>query len=89
MLQNWMKDIRKRMTSILSRCYNRGESNEFTKYHRSVLEAKLYLGHEKENCIKQSTTEIILAKKVMHAKRKNEIYKHFFEKRPRAIIRCG
>lgn len=30
----------------LSRCYNRGESNEFTKYHRSVLEAKLYLGHD-------------------------------------------
>ncbi len=29
----------------LSRCYNRGESNECTKYHRSVLEAKLYLGH--------------------------------------------
>lgn len=28
-----------------SRCYNRGESNECTKYHRSVLEAKLYLGH--------------------------------------------
>lgn len=25
----------------------------------------------------------------MPAKRKNEIYKHFFEKRPRAIIRCG
>ena len=30
----------------LSRCYNRGENNEFTKYHRSVLEAKLYLGHD-------------------------------------------
>ena len=29
----------------LSRCYNRGEANEFTKYHRSVLEAKLYLGN--------------------------------------------
>ena len=29
----------------LSRCYNRGESDEFTKYHRSVLEAKLYLGN--------------------------------------------
>lgn len=29
----------------LNRCYNRGESNECTKYHRSVLEAKLYLGH--------------------------------------------
>ena len=29
----------------LSRCYNRGEADEFTKYHRSVLEAKLYLGN--------------------------------------------
>ena len=29
----------------LSRCYNRGESNEFIKYHRSMLEAKLYLGN--------------------------------------------
>ena len=28
----------------LSRTYNRGEDNEFVKYHRSVLEAKLYLG---------------------------------------------
>ena len=29
----------------LSRCYTRGEADEFTKYHRSVLEAKLYLGN--------------------------------------------
>ena len=29
----------------LSRCYNRGEADEFMKYHRSVLEAKLYLGN--------------------------------------------
>lgn len=29
------------------------------------------------------------AKKVMPAKRKNEIYKHFFEKLPRAIMRRG
>lgn len=35
----------KKNDTYLSRCYNRGESNEFTKYHRSVLEAKLYLGH--------------------------------------------
>lgn len=28
----------------LSRCYNRGENNEFVKYHRSVLEAKIYFG---------------------------------------------
>ena len=30
----------------LSRIYNRGEENEFVKYHRSVLEAKLYLGND-------------------------------------------
>lgn len=29
----------------LSRTYNRGEENEYIKYHRSVLEAKLYLGN--------------------------------------------
>ena len=29
----------------LSRCYNRGGVDEFIKYHRSVLEAKLYLGN--------------------------------------------
>ena len=29
----------------LSRCYNHGEADEFTKYHRSVLEAKLYPGN--------------------------------------------
>ena len=29
----------------LSRCYNRGEADEFTRYHRSVLEVKLYLGN--------------------------------------------
>ena len=28
----------------LSRCYNRGEADEFMKYHRSVLEAKIYFG---------------------------------------------
>lgn len=29
----------------LSRTYHRGEADEFVKYHRSVLEAKLYLGN--------------------------------------------
>ena len=29
----------------LSRCYNRGKENEFQKYHRSMLEAKIYLGN--------------------------------------------
>ena len=28
----------------LSRCYNKGGDNEFYKYHRSVLEAKIYFG---------------------------------------------
>lgn len=31
--------------NYLSRCYNRGTENEFTKYHRSVLEAKIYFGN--------------------------------------------
>ena len=35
----------KKNDSYLSRCYHRGEANEFIKYHRSVLEAKLYLGN--------------------------------------------
>ena len=36
---------RKKNDLYLSRCYNRGEAEEFRKYHRSVLEAKLYLGN--------------------------------------------
>ena len=28
----------------LSRCYNRGEDREYVKYHRSMLEAKIYFG---------------------------------------------
>ena len=35
----------KKNENYLSRCYNRGKENEFTKYHRSVLEAKIYLGN--------------------------------------------
>lgn len=35
----------KKNDSYLRRCYNRGEADEFIKYHRSVLEAKLYLGN--------------------------------------------
>ncbi|KSV58558.1 transposase [Acetivibrio ethanolgignens] len=41
----------------LSRCYNRGEANEFCKYHRSVLEAKVYFGH---NLLCSIATEPIL-----------------------------
>ena len=36
---------RKNNDSYLSCYYNRGEAEEFMKYHRSVLEAKLYLGN--------------------------------------------
>ena len=36
---------KKRNANYLSRCYNRGKENEFTKYHRSVLEAKIYFGN--------------------------------------------
>ena len=40
----------------LSRTYNKGEDSEFTKYHRSVLEAKLYLGN---NLVCSIATETI------------------------------
>lgn len=40
----------------LSRTYNRGEDNEFVKYHRSILEAKLYLGN---NLVCSIATEAI------------------------------
>lgn len=36
----------KKNENYLSRCYNRGKENESTKYHRSVLEAKIYLGND-------------------------------------------
>ena len=41
----------------LSRCYNRGEDNMFTKYHRSMLEAKLYLGNNLVCSIASETIE--------------------------------
>ena len=36
----------KKNDNYLSRCYNKGKENEFTKYHRSVLEAKIYFGND-------------------------------------------
>lgn len=36
--------FKKKNEYYLSRTYNRGKENEFTKYHRSVLEAKIYYG---------------------------------------------
>ncbi|MGN0400666.1 MAG: transposase family protein [Acetatifactor sp.] len=35
----------KKNESYLSRCYNKGKENEYIKYHRSVLEAKIYFGN--------------------------------------------
>ena len=32
--------------TYLSRCYNKGSENEFVRYHRSVLEAKIYFGND-------------------------------------------
>ena len=36
---------RQKNEHYLERCYNRGTEHEKTKYHRAVLEAKLYLGN--------------------------------------------
>ena len=41
----------------LSRCYNRNEENEFLKYHRSVLEAKIYFGDNLVCSIASETIE--------------------------------
>lgn len=41
----------------LSRCYNKGKENEFIKYHRSVLEAKIYFGNELVCSIATETIE--------------------------------
>lgn len=41
----------------LSRCYNRDEENEFVKYHRSVLEAKIYFGDNLVCSIASETIE--------------------------------
>lgn len=35
----------KKNEQYLSRCYHRGEENEYERYHRSVLEAKIYFGN--------------------------------------------
>lgn len=43
--------------SYLSRCYNRGEKTEFTKYHRSILEAKIYFGNNLVCSIASETIE--------------------------------
>lgn len=50
-----MKETKKNNT-YLSRFYNRGEENEYTKYHRSVLEAKIHYGN---NLVYSMVTEPI------------------------------
>lgn len=49
--------FQKKNEFYLSRCYNRGEEGEFTKYHRSILEAKLYLGNNLVCSIASETIE--------------------------------
>lgn len=46
----------KKNEHYLSRCYNRGEDNEYLKYHRSVLEAKICFG---ENLVCSIASETI------------------------------
>ena len=46
----------KKNEHYLSRCYNKGEDNEYMKYHRSVLEAKIYFG---ENLVCSIASETI------------------------------
>ena len=46
----------KKNDNYLSRCYNKGKENEFTKYHRSILEAKIYFGN---NLVCSMATETI------------------------------
>ena len=43
--------------NYLSRCYNRGEKTEITKYHRSVLEAKIYFENNLVCSIASETIE--------------------------------
>jgi hypothetical protein len=42
--------------NYLQRCYNRGTQEEYTRYHRSVLEAKIYFGN---NLVASIATETI------------------------------
>ena len=46
----------KKNEHYLSRCYNRGEDKEYVKYHRSILEAKIYFG---ENLVCSIASETI------------------------------
>lgn len=66
---------RQKNENYLSRCYNRGKETEFIKYHRSVLEAKIYFGN---NLVCSMATETIenseeyLRKKYSEEERKQD-----------------
>ena len=59
----------KKNENYLSRCYNKGTENEFTKYHRSILEAKIYFGN---NIVCSMVTETIENSAEYNAKRLSE-----------------
>ena len=59
----------KKNETYLSRCYNRGKENEVTKYHRSVLEAKIYFGN---NLVCSMATESIENSEEYNQKRLSE-----------------
>ena len=48
--------LQKKNDNYLERCYNRGTAEEYTRYHRSVLEAKIYFGN---NLVANIATEPI------------------------------
>ena len=60
---------RQKNENYLSRSYNKGTENEFTKYHRSVLEAKIYFGN---NLVCSMATETIENTAEYNAKRLSE-----------------
>ena len=47
----------KKNDHYLSRCYNKGESDEYVRYHRSMLEAKIYFGDNLVCSIASETIE--------------------------------
>ena len=49
--------FQKKNKHYLSRCYNKGTGKEFLKYHRSVLEAKIYFGNHLVCSIASETIE--------------------------------
>ena len=55
--------------TYLSRCYNKGSENEFVRYHRSVLEAKIYLGND---LVASIATEPIENSKEYHNKKMSD-----------------